>query len=98
VAAQVNEKNAFRVVFAISVIIALAGWEPPGRRMPLDFRYMIWGSLPLAGLWTIFFVAIVYWFGRKAMWMLCAAPFAFYWPIWLLFNGIPSCHWLGNCA
>jgi hypothetical protein len=87
----------FKVILAVSVVLAFFGWYTPGRQRPLDFHDMLWRSIPLACLWALIFAFSTYRFGRTALWMLLGAPLALYWPIWLLLHGIPACFRAGNC-
>jgi hypothetical protein len=88
----------FMVVLACSLILAMVGWLAPRTRMPLNFHYMIWGSLPLAGIWLLMVIISAFRFLKKALWLLIGAPLALYWPVWLLVNGIPACYWNHNCV
>src|SRR5690349_9990791 len=96
----VNEKHHdrwFKTVVALSLVLALIGFMVPSRQMPLDYRYMLWCSLPIALVWVL----VVGWAGSRfrklALWLLIGAPLALYWPIWLWLNGIPGCFWSGTC-
>src|SRR5436853_374115 len=93
--AQVHRRYGGTFVF--SVILAFAAWVGPVR-MPLDFPYMLWCSLPVAMVWCFTAAFAGLRFRKRAFWLLVGAPFALYWPVWLLFNGIPECYWLGNCV
>jgi len=97
VATFLRPAHWFKVVLAISLVLAFCGWSAPQGQMPLDFHAMLWRSIPLACLWALIFAFSAYRFGRKALWVLLGAPLVFYWPIWLLLNGIPACYRLGNC-
>jgi hypothetical protein len=88
----------FRTAAVFSLVVGLAGWLAPRLRMPLRFDLMLWWSLPLAGLWLVMIAVCALRFRKRALWLLFGAPLALYWPIWLVFNRIPDCHWLRNCA
>ena len=98
VATVVMRAHWFKIILAVSVVIAFFGWDAPQGRMPLDFHAILWRSIPLACLWAAMLAFSTYRFGRTALWILFGAPLALYWPIWLLLNGIPACYWQGNCA
>jgi len=95
---QMEHKHLFIALLAGSIAVACFGWTAPQRSMPLDFYAMLWWSIPLACLWTLLFVGATFRFGRKALWLLFGAPFSFYWPVWLLLNGLPACYWHRNCV
>jgi hypothetical protein len=88
----------FVATFAFSLAISFFAASLPSRRMPTDFHSMFWFSFPLAGLWLITLAVASVHFGRKAFWLLIGAPLSLYWPLWLIFNGIPACYWHGNCV
>jgi hypothetical protein len=89
--------HRFRTVIAASVALAFASWMAPGRGMPINVHAVLWWSIPFASLWLLMVAVSVRSFGKRALWILFAAPLALYWPVWLAFNGIPSCYWHGNC-
>jgi hypothetical protein len=90
-------KRRSSLLLVLSFGIAVLAYLPPQRRMPLDFHFVLWVSLPLAGLWTVGTATCLCKFGRSTLLMLFGAPLALYWPVWLLFNHIPNCYWQGNC-
>lgn len=92
-----SHKLWFRSTFTFSFIVAFVGLQAPQRRMPLDFHLMFWLSLPLAVIWLATAIVSIFRFHKKALWMLIGAPLALYWPVWLMFNRIPTCYWRGNC-
>jgi hypothetical protein len=93
-----RKANWFRILLATTLTVAVLGWGAPWVRMPLDVHNMLWISLPLAGVWLLMVAASFVRLKLKALWLLAGAPLAFYWPIWLLVNGIPPCYWMGNCV
>ena len=93
-----TSRRWFIVALASSLVLAIGGWLAPQTRMPLDYHNMLWHSIPLACLWALAVGLSAYRFGRNALWMLLGAPVALYWPIWLLFHGLPPCYWHGNCV
>jgi hypothetical protein len=88
----------FWVTAILSVLIAFFARTHPERQMPIDYGAIMSRCLPLACVWTLLVVASSLWFGRRAFWMLLAAPIAWYWPLWRLFNELPACYYSGNCA
>jgi hypothetical protein len=80
-----------------SWLVALLAWLAPQRQMPIDIHRMLLLSLPLAGLWLGLFGLAAVQMRKRSLWLLVGAPFALYWPLWLLLNGIPSCYRSGNC-
>lgn len=97
-AQTITQAHWFKIVLAVSLVLAYLGWTSPARRMPPDFHTMLWWSIPLACVWALTVGLSAHRFGRKALWMLLGAPLALYWPVWLAFHGIPSCYWHGNCV
>jgi hypothetical protein len=92
-----TQQSWFRILFAVSFLLAFWGWSAPRWLMGLDYHAMLWRSIPLACLWALTVALSVRWFGRKALWMLLGGLLALYWPVWLALNGIPQCYWLGTC-
>jgi len=86
-----TSRRWFIVALASSLVLAIGGWLAPQTRMPLDYHNMLWHSIPLACLLALAVGLSAYRFGRNALWMLPGAPVALYWPIWLLFHGLPLC-------
>ena len=95
---RISGTHWFRILLAASLVVAVVGWDAPQGQMPLNFHNMLWRSLPLAGIWLLMVIISAFRFRKKALWLLIAAPLALYWPVWLLFNGIPPCYWHGNCV
>lgn len=93
-----TSREGFVVAVLATFVTALASWMGPSGTMPLDFDAMLWRSCPLAGLWVLGVAASLRWFGRRAFWLLLGALPALYWPVWLLFNGIPSCYSSHSCV
>jgi hypothetical protein len=93
----VRAKLWFSFALIFSFLVALVGSLAPQRRMPVDFHLMLWFSLPLSGIWLATAIASIFRFRQKGLWLLIGAPFALYWPVWLMFNHIPTCYWLHNC-
>lgn len=81
----------------LSYLVAVIAWFPPRRYMPVDFHFVLFGSLPLAGIWITLVAVCLACFRRRGFAVVLGAPLALYWPIWLLFNRIPECYWRGNC-
>ncbi len=79
-------------------LLAIVAWVSPRTQMPLNYHAMLWWSLPLAGLWLVAATITILRFHARALWLLMSAPFALYWPVWLLINGLPACYWQGNCV
>jgi hypothetical protein len=92
-----DSKVWFSLLIAFEFLVALLGMLVPQLRMPIDFNLMLWVSLPLAGIWLAVVAISMFKFGRKALWIWLGLPFAFYWPLWLMFNHIPTCYWHQNC-
>lgn len=92
-----NRNRSFWLFFAASVVIACVGDLAPAR-MPLDYSAIVSRSIPLAALWAAIFIASVFLFRMRALWLLAGGPIALYWPVWLLVHGYPSCWYVGNCA
>gem|GEM_PF-3079688 len=92
-----SSNHLFKVVFIISLVIAISGWFAP-LGMPLKFHTMLWWSLPLTGLWLFIVSISILHFRKKGLWLLIGAPPALYWAIWLLINNLPSCYWTHNCS
>ena len=88
---------SFSSALVFSLLVALVGLLAPQRRMPIDFHIMLWLSLPLSGMWLATSIVSIFYFHKKALWMLLGAPIALYWPLWLMFNHIPACYWHRNC-
>ena len=82
----------------LSYCIAVIGYLPPQRMRPIDFHFVLFGSLPLAGAWIVILLFCCIWF-RKSGWpIFLGAPLALYWPLWLIFNRIPGCYYHHNCV
>ena len=84
--------------FLIQFAIALSAFLIPQRQVPLDYRGMLWVSLPLCVIWLALVAALSLRLKWKTLWMLIGTPLVLYWPIWLLFHQIPSCYWQHNCV
>jgi hypothetical protein len=54
-------------------------------------------SIWLGWIWIGTFVAALFARGRRALWLLIAAPFALYWPAMWIFAG-HACDPLGRCG
>ena len=94
---RTGSTSSFLIMLTVQFVIALVAMQAPFRRLPVDFRLILWLSLPLAGVWVAGSVGSLFYFGRRALWILLSAPFALYWPVWFLFNRIPICYWRQNC-
>jgi hypothetical protein len=88
----------FYLFAAVCYILAMLAYLPPRRRMPVDFHFVLWVSLPLGVIWVLAYVAATWQCGKRTLWLLPGAPLALYWPVWLLLNHIPNCYWAGNCV
>jgi hypothetical protein len=91
-----TDKLVFRVSVALAALIGLGGFLPV-LSLPLGYDHMLWRSIPLAALWFIVLMFALYRFRRKGLWIMCTAPFALFWPAWLLLFGLPGCYYMGNC-
>jgi hypothetical protein len=89
---------SFLALLVASFLIGLIAWHAPLHQMPIDFHAMFWLSFPLTILWSVLFLIALSLFRWKALWMLLFVSFAYYWPVWLLVNGLPACYRLGNCV
>ena len=87
-----------RTILAISLAVAYLGFDIPSRQMPRDYHAMLTISIPLSFLWTFLFAAYLWRYRRQGLWAILGAPLAFWWPIWLLINGLPSCYYTHNCV
>jgi hypothetical protein len=86
-----------KIYATISFLVALWSFLAPGGQMPLDFRMMLWLSLPLSGIWVFTVIVGLRKYHRAAQWTLVGAPIALYWPVWLMLNHLPDCYWHHNC-
>jgi hypothetical protein len=87
----------FFVLLGSSLIVALAALLAPARERPIHFRTVLQLSVPLAVIWLTTTFVYFFRFRWRGLWILIGAPFALYWPVWLIFNRIPACFWRGNC-
>lgn len=81
----------------VSLVVAYMGWHAPNYRMPIDYDAIIWRSIPFAIAWVIVLAFCLWRCKKPGLWALLGMPMALYWPIWLLFNHLPSCYYLHNC-
>ena len=95
-AAHVRDNPCFWTTLTLSLVFAYLSLLAP-TRMPLDYSGIISRSLPLATVWAVVIIAAVFLFRRRSVWLLLGGPIAFYWPVWLLVHGYPTCWYLGNC-
>src|SRR5437016_6025546 len=62
--------NQFKVFLVVSSVLAIASWLGPLRQMPVDYRAMVWWSVPLACLWLVIFALSVLRFDKKSLWLV----------------------------
>jgi len=86
------------LTFFGSLAIAFVGNFAPRHTMPIDWDRIVSWSIPLASVWVGIFIFSIWRFKVSALWQLLGAPLVLYWPLWLLWNGFPSCYHMGNCA
>ena len=92
-----SRKAQFGIALAASLIDAFLGMEFPSRQRPLDYHSMITVSIPLAAAWLLIFVVTMWRFGKRGLWLLAGAAFAFWWPVWMIFNDFPPCYYSHLC-
>jgi hypothetical protein len=92
-----TDDQKYWIWFAASLAVALLGSVAPVRQMPLDYKAMLWKSIPLAISWGLILGFCVWNYKERGLWLVVGAPLALYWPIWLMFHGLPSCYYSGNC-
>jgi hypothetical protein len=85
------------MLFFMSLLIAFFSWIAPADQMPLDYRAMIWRSIPFASAWLLVVMYALRRYKCLGLVLLLGAPIALYWPIWLMFNHFPPCYYAGNC-
>ena len=93
-----HNKPWFTLTILVSFIVAVVTFIAPGQRRPIDYRVVLWLSIPLACVWLVIAVGCVVRFHRKGLWVLIGTPLALYWPVWLIVAGVPACYWHGNCV
>lgn len=91
-------KRFFWSLLAVSLVIAFLSYSAPATQMPLNYDAMIWRSVPLAILWGIVLAVSLWRLKTWGLWLLLGAPWALYWPIWLIFNHFPPCYYAHMCA
>ena len=96
--ASMHEKVGFGIAFAASVLVAFLGDETPTRQLPLDYGAMVTVSIPLAAVWVVLFAFCLWRYRKRGLWLMVGAPFALWWPIWMLTNHLPSCYYSHNCV
>jgi len=92
-----TRNSAYATTLLISVAIAFLSMEFPSRQMPLDYRAMITVSIPCAITWLLILGLSLRRFGKRALWILVGGVFAFWWPVWMLFNRFPPCYYSHRC-
>jgi len=85
----------FRSWLAGSFVLAIASIGSVRNQMPRDYHAMIWYSTPLACLWLIVCVVCLTRYKARGLWVLLGAPLALFWPLILVFGGIPNCGVVG---
>jgi hypothetical protein len=98
--AQIHFKrwNWFRIALTTSFMIAFFSWMLPNQWRPVPIDAIMWICTPLAVLWLVLLRIAIHYFRLRALWIVLGAPAALYWPLWLLWNGIPGCYWNAGCA
>lgn len=92
-----KKKISYWIVSLLSIFVATASMMIPDRYRPLDFHAMFTVSIPLAIIWLLLVSLCIWRFKLRGLWLIAAAPFALWWPIWLLFNHLPACYYAHNC-
>ena len=92
-----TRKTEITVASAISLALGWFGAKAPGYRMPIDYDAIISVSVPVAALWTAVLVICVWRLRWAGLWFLIGSPLVLYWPVWRLFNHLPSCYYAHNC-
>jgi hypothetical protein len=92
-----TQRLNFGIALTLSVLVAIVGYAIPSGQRPLNYSAMITASIPLAIVWLIILGICVWRYRKRGVWLLVGAPFALWWPIWMIFNHFPSCYYSHNC-
>ncbi len=87
----------YAATLSISMLIAFASFALPTGQMPLGYLAMMTLSIPCAILWAVFLGISLRRLGKRGLWLLVGAPFALWWPVWIIFNRFPPCYYAHRC-
>jgi hypothetical protein len=93
-----TQNQKYWIAFTIALVLAYYGWSAPQYGMPLDYGAMTSRSVPSAIVWAAAVGFGLWRYRKRGLLFLVGTPMALYWPVWLLFNDFPQCHYLGNCV
>jgi hypothetical protein len=96
-AAGIKYNQRYWTALTGSFIVAFLGFSAPSQQLPLNYRLMLYVSVPLAFAWAVVLILSISRYKRRGLWLLLGTPMALYWPIWLLFNNFPPCYYSGGC-
>jgi hypothetical protein len=93
-----SKNQRLGIVFTLSLIVAYLASIAPSYQMPINYGAVVSKSIPLAIVWALIAAFALWHYRKSGLWVLVGAPLALYWPVWLMFNRLPSCYYLHNCV